>query len=144
MGTGVIRRGESGERSDGLPLPDFEEGVCVMKVVIYARYSSENQRESSIEDQCRNCEAFAARQGWTISHKYSDRAISGSTHERPDYQKLLRDAESKSFDVLLVEISRASQGMPWRSNSNDGASCIGAFVSSEFRTGSTQIPRAIK
>lgn len=63
-----------------------------MNCALYARYSSENQRESSIEDQNRNCEAYAARHGWTITHRYHDKAISGSTHERPGYQQMLKDA----------------------------------------------------
>ena len=50
-----------------------------MKVAIYARYSSENQREASIEDQFRICREFARKQGWTIAGEYSDHAISGAT-----------------------------------------------------------------
>jgi hypothetical protein len=57
---------------------------------MYARYSSEHQKESSIEDQFRNCEQYAARQGWTVTHRYEDKAISGSTAERPGYQRMLR------------------------------------------------------
>lgn len=48
-----------------------------MKVAIYARYSSENQREASIADQFRICREFARRQGWTISKEHSDAAVSG-------------------------------------------------------------------
>ena len=50
-----------------------------MKVAIYARYSSENQREASIEDQFRICREFARKQGWIIAGEYSDHAISGAT-----------------------------------------------------------------
>jgi hypothetical protein len=50
-----------------------------MKVTIYARYSSDKQRDASIADQMRVCRAFAERQGWTIAQEYSDRAVSGAT-----------------------------------------------------------------
>jgi site-specific DNA recombinase len=50
-----------------------------MKVAIYARYSSENQREASIADQFRICREFARRQAWTIAKEYSDAAVSGAT-----------------------------------------------------------------
>lgn len=49
-----------------------------MKAVIYARYSSDNQREESIEGQVRECIAFAERKGYTVIHTYIDRALSGT------------------------------------------------------------------
>lgn len=81
-----------------------------MRVALYARYSSENQREASIEDQYRNCEHRAAQEGWTISHRYHDKAISGSTSDRPGYQQMLKDAQARLFDVVLVDdFSRLSR-----------------------------------
>ena len=62
-----------------------------MKVGIYARYSSDNQREASIADQLRICRTFAERQGWTIADEYSDHAVSGATLLRPGFQALMRD-----------------------------------------------------
>jgi site-specific DNA recombinase len=50
-----------------------------VKVGIYARYSSDNQRDASIADQLRICRVFAERQGWTIANEYSDHAVSGAT-----------------------------------------------------------------
>ena len=50
-----------------------------MKVPIYARYSSDNQRDASIADQIRICREFAARQGWTVVQEFTDHAISGAT-----------------------------------------------------------------
>jgi len=83
-----------------------------MKVALYARYSSENQKESSITDQFRNCEQRAAREGWTITARYEDKAISGTTAERPGYQQMLKDAKAKQFDILLVhDFSRLSRDM---------------------------------
>jgi site-specific DNA recombinase len=74
-----------------------------MRCAIYCRFSSDHQKESSIEDQTRNCQHRATREGWTITHQYADRALSGSTADRPQYQQLLRDAKAKLFDVLLVD-----------------------------------------
>jgi len=80
------------------------------RVALYARYSFENQKESSITDQFRNCEQRAAREGWAITARYEDKAISGSTAERPGYQRMLKDAEAKQFDILLVDdFSRLSR-----------------------------------
>jgi site-specific DNA recombinase len=81
-----------------------------MRVALYARYSSEHQKESSITDQFRNCETRAAREGWTITARYEDKAISGTTSERPGYQQLLADAKAKQFDIVLVDdFSRLSR-----------------------------------
>jgi len=50
-----------------------------VKVAIYARYSSDNQRDASIADQLRVCRAFAERQDWAICEEYTDHAVSGAT-----------------------------------------------------------------
>lgn len=67
-----------------------------MRAVIYARYSSENQRAASIEDQIEVCRRFIDRQGWTLTRVYKDAAMSGSSRFRPDYQKLLNDSRPAS------------------------------------------------
>jgi site-specific DNA recombinase len=74
-----------------------------MTVAIYARYSSDNQRDASISDQLRICREFAARQGWTVIQEFTDHAISGATLLRPGFQALMRDALSRRFDVVLAE-----------------------------------------
>jgi site-specific DNA recombinase len=74
-----------------------------MIAVIYARYSSELQRDASIEDQVRLCRARIDREGWTYIHAYTDRAISGASTLRPAYQRLLEDARRGQFDVLVAE-----------------------------------------
>ena len=74
-----------------------------MKVAIYARYSSDNQRDASIADQLRICREFAARQGWTVVQEFTDHAISGATLLRSGFQALMRDALNRRFDVVLAE-----------------------------------------
>jgi site-specific DNA recombinase len=74
-----------------------------MKVAIYARYSSENQRDASIADQFRVCREFAQRQGWHIEGEYSDHAMSGATLLRPGFQEMMRGALRKEVDVVLAE-----------------------------------------
>jgi site-specific DNA recombinase len=74
-----------------------------MKVAIYARYSSENQREASIADQFRICREFARRQGWTIAKEYSDAAVSGATLLRSGFQAMMASALRKEVDVVLAE-----------------------------------------
>ena len=53
-----------------------------MRAVIYARYSSDNQSDSSIEDQVRQCRRRIEQEGWSLSEVYSDAAISGATTQR--------------------------------------------------------------
>jgi site-specific DNA recombinase len=74
-----------------------------MKVALYARYSSENQRDASIEDQLRLCRLHAERQGWTIVDSYTDRAISGASLLRPGIQELILDAQRGRFVIVLAE-----------------------------------------
>ena len=74
-----------------------------MKTAIYARYSSDNQRDASIADQLRVCREFAARQGWTIVDEFTDHAVSGATLLRGGFQALMRDALNQRFDVVLAE-----------------------------------------
>ena len=73
-----------------------------MTAVIYARYSSDNQREESIEGQIRECTAYAEKNGITIVKHYIDRAISAKTDNRPEFQQMIKDSDKKLFDIVLV------------------------------------------
>ncbi len=73
-----------------------------MRGVICARYSSDNQREESIGGQIRECKVFAERNGIDIIGGYIDRAFSTKTDNRPDFQRMIKDSASKTFDVVLV------------------------------------------
>ncbi len=73
-----------------------------MKGVIYAKYSSENQREESIEGQLRECREYADKQGITVLSTYIDRAYSAKTDNRPEFQRMIKDSSKHLFDVILV------------------------------------------
>lgn len=73
-----------------------------MNVVIYARFSSSSQTEQSIEGQLDKCKEYAIRNGYTIVGEYADRAISGKTDNRPDFQRMMADSKKKLFQGVLV------------------------------------------
>jgi site-specific DNA recombinase len=82
------------------------------RVALYARYSSEGQREASVEDQYRNCQVRAEKEGWQISSRYQDKRISGTqdARGREGYAAMLKAARAKEFTVLLVDdLSRLSR-----------------------------------
>ena len=79
---------------------------------IYARYSSDNQSEASIEDQVRVCRRYAELQGFTVVVEYEDAAISGASTLRPGYQSLLEAARKGSFEIVLAEaLDRVSRDL---------------------------------
>ena len=73
------------------------------RIALYARYSSDQQREASIEDQLRLCRLHAEKQGWSVADSYHDRAVSGASLIRPGIQALLTDALRGRFEVVLAE-----------------------------------------
>lgn len=73
-----------------------------MNVVIYARFSSHNQHETSIEGQLKECYEYAKRNGYTIIDTYIDRAISGTTDNRPEFLRMIDDSNKKLFQFVLV------------------------------------------
>lgn len=78
------------------------------KAVIYARYSSDRQREESIEGQLRVCEDFAKRNGMTILHVYADRALSGRSDQRPEFQMMIQPRLHKPLTLSSSTSSIAS------------------------------------
>lgn len=76
-----------------------------MRAVIYARFSTDKQRDTSIEDQARGCRTRAEREGWTIVAEHSDAQTSGSTPValRAGGKLLLADVLAQRMDVLLLE-----------------------------------------
>ena len=73
-----------------------------MTGVIYARYSSDNQREESIEGQLRDCKVFAEKNDIKIVGTYIDRAYSAKTDARPEFQRMIKDSAKRGFDVVIV------------------------------------------
>ena len=73
-----------------------------MTAVIYVRYSTDSQREESIEGQIWECTAYAEKNGITIVKHYIDRAISAKTDNRPQFQQMIKDSERGIFDVIIV------------------------------------------
>lgn len=70
---------------------------------VYARFSSERQREESIADQLRVCRDFAAREGYDVVAAYTDEARSGTDAERrPGFQRMVRDAERAGWGAVIV------------------------------------------
>jgi site-specific DNA recombinase len=81
-----------------------------MRTVTYARFSSDKQSDSSIEDQQRNCRRYAERNQLEIGQQFEDRAISGMSKNRPGFKAMLAAAERGEFDVLVVDdLSRFSR-----------------------------------
>jgi site-specific DNA recombinase len=76
-----------------------------LRVAVYARFSSENQRDASIDDQVRLCREFVARnegdtgEGWILT----DYAVSGRSIAREGFDELLRLVESRRVDVVVTE-----------------------------------------
>ncbi len=74
-----------------------------MRAAIYARYSTDLQSDASIEDQHRLCLRLINGNDWQEAQTYSDRGLSGASHLRPGYQRLLEDARCNVFDVVVAE-----------------------------------------
>ena len=77
---------------------------AVLRVAIYARYSSDNQREASLADQVEVCRRYAERMGWAVVAVFEDAALSGSSARlRPGFQRMVLAAEFGQFDVIVTE-----------------------------------------
>ena len=70
--------------------------------VIYARYSSDNQSEQSIEGQLRVCNEYAKTHDITVVKSYIDRAMTGTNDNRPDFQRMIKDSARKEWELVLV------------------------------------------
>lgn len=88
-----------------------------MRVAIYARFSTDLQRQASIDDQFRTCLRTVERDGWEVVSRFKDEALSGAKADRPGYLALLEAAKRKDFDLIVVEeVSRLwrDQEEQWR------------------------------
>lgn len=78
------------------------EPMEIKKVVVYARYSSENQRDESIDGQLRAAEQFCKQRNYQIIEYYIDRAKSATTDKRPEFQRMIKDSEDGLFKYVVV------------------------------------------
>jgi site-specific DNA recombinase len=74
-----------------------------MRAVVYARFSTELQSASSLDDQVRLCRERIEQDGHELVNVYKDRAISGASLMRPGIQSVLQDARRGAFDLLYAE-----------------------------------------
>ena len=70
--------------------------------VIYARYSSDKQREESISAQIRECTSFAIQNGYKIIGEYVDRAMTGKTSQRPQFLDMIKQSQKQKFQYVIV------------------------------------------
>ncbi len=73
-----------------------------MRAVIYARYSSDNQRSESIDAQVNAIEVFAKQNKLKIVNKYIDEAKSATSDNRPAFQRMIADSKKGLFDYIIV------------------------------------------
>ena len=73
-----------------------------MNVVIYARYSSHSQTEQSIEGQLQTCYEYARNNGYIVIGEYIDRAQSGISDSRLEFQRMISDSDKHTFEGVLV------------------------------------------
>lgn len=72
-----------------------------MNAVIYARYSSDNQREESITAQLRVCREYCRKKGYILTHEYTDEAMTGTNDDRAGYIQMIKDAQKHLFDIAI-------------------------------------------
>ncbi|UNC91640.1 recombinase family protein [Candidatus Contubernalis alkaliaceticus] len=72
------------------------------KAVAYTRFSSDNQREESIEAQMKSIKEYADRNNITIIREYKDEAMTGTTDKRPAFQQMIKDSAGGLFSLALV------------------------------------------
>ena len=99
------------------------------RAVIYGRFSSDMQREESLEAQERACRKFAKDNGIKIVDVYFDRAKTGKSAKRDELQKMLEDSEHGGFDLLLVDkVDRFARNRREASNIRYDLKCKGVLV----------------
>jgi DNA invertase Pin-like site-specific DNA recombinase len=117
--------------------------MMVRHVCIYARFSTSNQDERSIDDQIRRCRKFAEQHGYVVTGEYKDEATSGAHLDRVDFQRLLADARRRGgspFNAVVVDdTSRLSRdlGATWRVIFEDLASVNVAVIDQSTGRAST-------
>jgi site-specific DNA recombinase len=76
----------------------------MIRVALYARFSSDLQSDKSVDDQLAFCREVCAREGFAVVVVFEDRAVSGSSAiNRPGFTAMMRAAEAKLFDLIVAE-----------------------------------------
>lgn len=92
------------------PSPPQLPKAIPMRTAIYARFSTQLQKDSSIEDQVRICTERAEREGWTVTAVFSDYAISGAVRDRPGLNALIEHVRTGGAEQVMAEaIDRLSR-----------------------------------
>jgi site-specific DNA recombinase len=101
-----------------------------VRAVIYARFSTDRQSESTIADQLRVCRDHGTREGWDVVEEFVDQGISGGAlGNRPAVLTLLEAAMARRFDALLVvDLTRLSRSIADLSKIIDRLSARGIRV----------------
>ena len=80
------------------------------KAAIYCRLSEEDRNKASAEDDSASIQnqksmllQYAIQQGWEVFHIYSDDDYTGSDRNRPEFSRLLADAQAHKFDIILCK-----------------------------------------
>ena len=73
-----------------------------MNAIIYARFSSHQQNEQSIEGQLKVCYDYAQKNGYIVVCEYIDRALTGTSDKRPQFQKMIADSAKRQFEAIIV------------------------------------------
>ena len=93
-------------------MPRKKKTLTGTSAVIYARYSSTAQNDASIEQQVDKCREYAKGKGLTILEVYADRAMSGRSDKRPDFQRMMKDAVAGKFNCVIAwKSSRMGRNM---------------------------------
>ena len=102
---------ESSKERSSLPMALLKKAL-MERVVAYARYSDDGQREESIEAQLRAIHEYAKKHNMRIKREYIDRARSGTNDRRPEFQRMIEDSKSRKFTKVIVhKFDRFSRNM---------------------------------
>jgi len=74
----------------------------IKKAAVYARFSSDNQREESIDAQLRAMHDYCERNNILIVREYCDRARSATTDDRPEFLNMINDSKGGEFEYAVV------------------------------------------
>ena len=80
----------------------MEQNIVPLRAAAYARFSSDMQREESIDAQLRAIQDYAQRNNALIVEEYVDRAHTATTDQRPEFQRMIADAKRGAFNLVIV------------------------------------------